>query len=261
MSAARVPVIAGNWKMYKTSAEGAAFVRDLAVALREGVASAGAVEVVVAPSFTGLFAAIAASAGTSIAVAAQNVFSEKEGAYTGEVSPLMLADLGVAWVIVGHSERRQYFGDTDDSVARKVRACLDAGLVPIMCVGESELEREEGRTEEVLRRQLAAGLAPVSPEELSRMAVAYEPIWAIGTGKTATPALAQNACAYVRARAATTCGEEAADRLRVLYGGSMKPDNAGELLAEPDIDGGLVGGASLDVHSFAGIIAASASHD
>jgi triosephosphate isomerase len=255
MSTKRKPVVAGNWKMYKTSSEGAAFVRGLIEELRGRAVDASRVEVLVAPPFTGLFEAVAACARTPLRVAAQNVYFEQEGAYTGEVAPPMLAALGVRWVIVGHSERRQYFGETDETVAKKVRACLDAGLTPIMCVGESEKEREDGLMDDVLRRQVGAGLALLTSGEVSGIAVAYEPIWAIGTGRTATPELAQEACAFVRAQAEAAAGPGAAGSLRVLYGGSVKPDNAEELFAQPDIDGGLVGGASLEVDSFARIIA------
>jgi triosephosphate isomerase len=247
---ARVPLLAGNWKMFKTSAEGAAFVRDLAEelgALRDR-------EVMVAPPFTGLFEAVKAAKGTSLSVAAQDVFWEWEGAYTGEVSAAMLADLGVKGAIIGHSERRQYFGETDEWVAKKVWAALEHGLLPIMCVGESGEEREAGSTQAVLGRQVPAGLASVRPEDGGRVAIAYEPVWAIGTGKTATPELAQEAIAFVRGRVATALGHEAAEAVRILYGGSVGPHNIDELMRQPDIDGVLVGGASLQVGSFARIV-------
>lgn len=249
----RIPLMAGNWKMYKTPAEGAAFV----AALAGRVGESGGVEVVVAPPFTGLAAAVAAAEGTSIRVAAQNVFWEKEGAYTGEVAPGMLTALGVTWAIVGHSERRQLFGETDQGVARKVRAAVGEGLRVILCVGESEQERDDGLTEERLLSQVTKGLADLAPGAASSVTIAYEPIWAIGTGRTATPETAQDACALIRARLADLLGDEAAQGTRVLYGGSVKPDNVTDLMSQPDIDGGLVGGASLDVESFASLVEAA----
>lgn len=248
--AGRVPLIAGNWKMYMTSAEGAQFVTAL---IGELGASSG-VEVVVAPPFTGLYQAVQAAAGSRVTIAAQDVFWESQGAFTGEVAPGMLADLGVRWVIIGHSERRQYFGETDGSVARKVRAALDAALLPIICVGETESQRDAAETADVLSAQVPAALALMSADEVARSAIAYEPIWAIGTGKTATPEVAQEAIAFVRTQAVSVVGEAAADGLRILYGGSVKPDNIDELMAHPDIDGALVGGASLDLASFTRIV-------
>ena len=232
-------LIAGNWKMYKTASETGDFCRALRDALGEleGVD----VDVAVCPPFTGLAAAVQALADTEIAVAAQNVHWEAAGAYTGEISAPMLADLGVYGAIVGHSERRQYFGETDEAVARRARAALDAGLSVIACVGELEEERERGETEEVLRRQ-AARL-----DAHDNLVVAYEPVWAIGTGKTATPELAQEAHAFVKSLV----------DVPVLYGGSVKPENAAELLAQPDVDGALVGGASLEVDSFVAICRAA----
>ncbi|GAB4254184.1 MAG: triose-phosphate isomerase [Thermoleophilia bacterium] len=246
----RIALMAGNWKMHKTPSEGARFVAELVAALPP----LDGVEVVVAPSFPGLPAAVAAAEGSPVAVAAQDVFWESEGAYTGEVSVGMLRDAGARYVIIGHSERRQLFGETDEGVARKVRATLDAGLTPIMCVGESESEREAGRTEERLISQLDGGLGHVRSEELPGLVVAYEPIWAIGTGRTATPEIAQETIAFIRARLADMAGAERASQARVLYGGSVKPDNVRELMSQPDIDGGLVGGASLEVDSFLRIV-------
>ena len=246
----RPPLVVGNWKMFKTSGEGAAFIRELAAAVGRPVDR----EVLVAPPFTGLYEAVRAAEHTALSVAAQDVFWEWEGAYTGEVSATMLADLGVKAAIIGHSERRQYFGETDDSVAKKVWAALEHGLLPIMCVGESEDEREAGRTEEVLKRQIPAGLASVRPEDGARIAVAYEPVWAIGTGKTATSDIAQEAMAFIRAQVREMLGREAAEAARILYGGSVGPNNIDELMSRPDIDGVLVGGASLQVGSFARII-------
>ncbi|MFH0915365.1 MAG: triose-phosphate isomerase [bacterium] len=249
-SRGRVPLMAGNWKLYKTSGEGAAFVRQLS----ERLGAVGDRDVIVAPPFTGLYEAVKAAAGTCISVASQDVFWEGEGAYTGEVAPGMLADLGVKAAIIGHSERRQYFGETDETVSKKVRAVLDQGLLPIMCVGETEAEREAALTGEVLSTQVPAGLASVRSGEVVSLAIAYEPIWAIGTGKTATPGIAQEAVAFVRSQVAAALGAEAAQAARILYGGSVKPDNIDELMAQPDIDGVLVGGASLELDSFARIV-------
>lgn len=249
----RIPVVAGNWKMYKTPADGDAFIRALARRLGD----VEDVEVVVAPPFTGLAAAVAAAMGTTVGVAAQNVFWEKEGAYTGEVAPGMLVSLGVRWVIVGHSERRQLFGETDQGIARKLRASLDHGLRPVLCVGETEGERDGGLTEERLMSQVGKALAGVTAAEARPISIAYEPVWAIGTGRTATPEQAQEACALIRRRTAELLGAEAAAKMRILYGGSVKPDNFGEMMGQEDIDGGLVGGASLDVESFARIVEAA----
>jgi triosephosphate isomerase (TIM) len=226
-------LIAGNWKMYKTASETGDFCR----ALRDSLGELEGVEVAVCPSFTGLAPAVQALADTEIAVAAQNVHWEPEGAYTGEVSAPMLVDLGVYGAIVGHSERRQYFGETDETVGRRAGAALDAGLSVIACVGELDEERERGETEDVLRRQLA----PLGAHD--NLVIAYEPVWAIGTGKTATPELAQEAHAFVKSLV----------DVPVLYGGSVKPDNAADLLGQPDVDGALVGGASLEVDSFVAI--------
>jgi triosephosphate isomerase (TIM) len=224
-------LIAGNWKMFKGPAETA----DFCLALR--AADVGVAEVVVCPPYVSLAVAVQLLAGTEIAVAAQNVHWEEEGAFTGEVSAPMLRELGVYGTIVGHSERRQYFGETDDTVAKRAEAALAAGLEVIVCVGETEQERERGETEAVLRRQVSV----LQSDE--GLVLAYEPVWAIGTGKTATPTIAQEAHGFIKSLL---------DR-PVLYGGSVKPDNAGDLLAQPDVDGALVGGASLDVESFTAI--------
>jgi triosephosphate isomerase (TIM) len=229
-------LIAGNWKMYKGPAEKAEFC----LALREQ--ELGGVDVVVCPPYVSLAVAVQLLAGTEIAVAAQNVHWGHEGAYTGEISAAMLHELGVYGAIVGHSERRQYFGETDETVAKRVRAALAAGLFVIACVGETEEERERDETEEVLRRQVSV----LEPDE--NLVVAYEPVWAIGTGKTATPDIAQDAHAFVRSLL----------NVPVLYGGSVKPDNAAELLGQPDVDGALVGGASLELDSFTAICRAGA---
>ena len=230
-------LIAGNWKMHKTATETADFCR----ALRDELADLEGIDVAVCPPFTGLAPAVQALAGTEIAVAAQNIHWEPEGAYTGEISTPMLVELGVYGAIVGHSERRQYFGETDESVGRRAVAALDAGLWVIACIGELEEERERGETEDVLRRQL------VALESHDDLVIAYEPVWAIGTGKTATPELAQEAHAFIKSIL----------DVPVLYGGSVKPENAAELLAQPDIGGGLVGGASLEIDSFAAICRAA----
>jgi triosephosphate isomerase len=228
-------LIAGNWKMYKGPAETAEFC----LGLREE--ELAGVDVVVCPPFVSLAVAVQLLAGTEIAVAAQNVHWEDEGAYTGEVSARMLRELGVYGAIVGHSERRQYFGETDDTVAQRVSAALDAGLFVIACIGETEQERESNQTEDVLRRQLSV------LEADDNLVLAYEPVWAIGTGKTATPEIAQGAHAFVKSQLDAP----------VLYGGSVKPENAAELLAQPDVDGALVGGASLELDSFTAICRAA----
>jgi triosephosphate isomerase len=247
---ARVPLVVGNWKMFKTSAEGAEFVR----ALVERIGELEDRDVMVAPPFTGLYEAVKAAEGTAVSVAAQDVFWEWEGAYTGEVSATMLAALGVKAAIIGHSERRRYFGETDESVAKKVWAALERGVLPIMCVGETEDEREAGLTEEVLGRQVPAGLASVRSEDCGSVAIAYEPVWAIGTGRTATPEVAREAIAHVRRQVDEALGAKAAGKVRILYGGSVGPNNLDELMAQPGIDGVLVGGASLDLGSFVRIV-------
>ena len=246
---ARRPLLAGNWKMYKTRDDAAAFV-DAFVPL---VADVGDRDIVVCPPFTALETALAASAGTNVAVGAQTMAAVDEGAFTGEVSRAMLRELGVRYVVLGHSERRQYFAENDADLARKVRAALDGGLLPILCVGETLDEREAGRTEIKVGGQLEADLAEVEAVELAVVTVAYEPIWAIGTGRTATPEQAQETIAFIRAALRARFGE-AADRTRLLYGGSVNAGNVDSLMAQPDIDGALVGGASLEPESFARIV-------
>src|SRR5512143_3811906 len=241
----RRKLIAGNWKMYKTTAEAVALVNDI----KKGVAGAPS-DIMVAPPATSLVAAVAAAKGSPVAVAAQNMHFEKEGAFTGEVSATMLKDVGVSHVILGHSERRQYFAETDGAVARKTKVALDNGLTPISCVGETLAEREAGRTMEVVGRQVGAILDAVTGDEAKRVVIAYEPVWAIGTGKVATPEQAQEVHAFVRGRIAAKHGNGVAEVLRVLYGGSVKPDNVKGLMALPDVDGALVGGASLKADSF-----------
>ncbi len=246
----RTPYLAANWKMQKTVAEAAAYVDALLPRI-----SATQHDVVICPPFTALGAVVERRYGTAIRVAAQNMHEEDSGAYTGEVSASMLVELDVEAVILGHSERRQLFGETDEALARKVPAALAAGLEPILCVGESEEARDGGQTEGVLERQLHADLEAVGGADIARVVVAYEPIWAIGTGRTATPEQAQEACAFIRDVLRTQGG--AANEARILYGGSVKPANAEELLAQPDIDGALVGGASLDPEEFAAIVGAA----
>jgi triosephosphate isomerase len=244
----REPVIAGNWKMYKTAREAAEVVRTL----RGLVADVTGVEVVVCPPFTALAAALEAASGSRIGIGAQDCYWEKEGAFTGEVAVPMIADLGCRYVIVGHSERRQYFGETDATVDKKIGAVLAQGLTCIGCLGETLQEREAGQTLQVLERQVRGGFARhlASP----RLVIAYEPVWAIGTGRTATPVQAQEAHAFLRGLVKEIAGQDVAAAIRILYGGSIKPDNMAALMAQPDVDGGLVGGASLDPSSFARIV-------
>jgi len=246
----RTPYIAANWKMNKTIAEAAEFIDALLPRI-----AATQHDVVVCPPFTALHEVVERRRGTAVRVAAQNMHEDESGAFTGEVSAPMLVELDVEAVVLGHSERRQFFGETDEALAKKVPAALAADLEPILCVGESEEARDGGQTEEVLERQLQADLADVSDEDVARVVIAYEPIWAIGTGKVATPEQAQEACAFIRdvlrARGA------AADDVRILYGGSVKPGNAAELLALPDVDGALVGGAALVAEDFAAIVEAA----
>jgi len=246
----RKPVIAGNWKMYKTIAEAVDFIEKI----KPVAAQAGHCEVIVAPPFTALAAAAAAAKGSKVAVAAQNCHWDKEGAHTGDVSTGMLCDAGCTHVIIGHSERRHDCGETDEQVDKKVKAALGAGLTPIVCVGEMLAEREKGETEKVLERQFMGGLAGLTPAEFSRIMIAYEPVWAIGTGRTATPEMAAQAHCFLRGLARRRFGVGEADGVRILYGGSVKPDNIGGLMAQEEIDGALVGGASLKVDSFAALI-------
>ena len=246
----RKPVLAGNWKMYKTAAETAAFFE----AFTPLVAKASHAEIVLCPPFVNLPAAVVATKGTAIEVGGQDLFWLREGAYTGEISAPMLTAVGCRWVIVGHSERRQYFQETDETVLKKTQAAIEAGLTPIVCVGERLEEREGGATESVLRTQCAGGIAGLAPEHFARIVIAYEPVWAIGTGKTATPEIAAHAHGVLRAEVATHFGDGAAAACRILYGGSVKPDNVAKLMAQEDIDGALVGGASLDAASFAAIV-------
>jgi triosephosphate isomerase (TIM) len=246
----RKKLIAGNWKMYKNPDETRTFFRDFLLL----VAGHTRDEIVICPPYIDLCAAVAATKETHVAIGAQDLHWEKEGAYTGEICPRMLLDVGCTHVIVGHSERRQYFGETDDIVNFKLKAALEAGLTPILCVGEVLEEREAGLTEDVLRRQCLRAFHALSTKKAAKLVVAYEPVWAIGTGKTATPQLASEAHILIRGEAAKAFGQQFADRLRILYGGSVKPENVKALMAEEEIDGALVGGASLDPKSFAAIV-------
>jgi triosephosphate isomerase len=248
--AKRRRVIAGNWKMYKTQAETRAFF----AAFLPQVAGTKHCDIVIAPPFTAIHAAVEASRGGNVAIGAQNVFWEKEGAFTGEISPPMLTEAGCRYVIIGHSERRQYFGETEQTVAKKTKAAIAAGLTPIVCVGELLEQREAGRTEEICETQFAGGPGALTPEEFSRILIAYEPVWAIGTGKTATPEIAATVHRFLRQCAARRFSPEQAAALRILYGGSVKPDNIQGLMAQEELDGALVGGASLDAKSFASIV-------
>jgi triosephosphate isomerase len=246
----RRPVIAGNWKMYKTQTEARAYFSALAPLVQGCVHC----DMIIAPPFTALAAAVDAAKGTAISIAAQDMHGEPEGAFTGEVSAAMLVEAGCRAVIIAHSERRQFFGETDESANIKVRAALAAGLTPILCVGELLAEREGGKTEEVLKRQFSGGVAALTAAEFSRIILAYEPVWAIGTGRTATPEMAAEAHRFLRQQAAASFTPERAAGLRILYGGSVKPDNIKGLMAQVEIDGALVGGASLKAEAFASIV-------
>jgi triosephosphate isomerase len=247
------PLVVGNWKMHKSVAE----ARSLAIEVRDGVRDLSGIDVAMAPPFTALAAVGEVLKGTSIGLAAQNMHEAANGAYTGEISPFLLRDVGCTHVILGHSERRHLFGETDHGVMKKARAALDHALIPILCVGETLQERETSRTFDVVERQTEHALRHVTPEEAARSVVAYEPFWAIGTGKTATPGQAQEVQAFIRKLVARSHGDGVARAMRILYGGSVKPDNAASIVAEPDVDGALVGGACLEAPSFLSIIRAS----
>ena len=246
----RKPVMAGNWKMYKTPAETTAFFEKF----RPLVEKTEHCEIVICPPFTNIAAAADAAKGSPIHVGAQNVAWAREGAFTGEISAAMLLAVGATHAIVGHSERRQYFGETDATVLQRTQAALNAGLTPIVCLGERLEERENGQTETVLVSQFLGGIALLTEAQFARIVIAYEPVWAIGTGRTATPEIAADAHRVIRHEARAKFGKDAAEAVRILYGGSVKPDNVKSLMAQPEIDGSLVGGASLDPLSFAGIV-------
>jgi triosephosphate isomerase (TIM) len=248
-------IVVGNWKMNKSVGEALALVREL-----RGMVSMlrDSVEIGVAPPFTALHPVAKALEGSNIALAAQNCHWESSGAYTGEIAAPMLKEIGCQYVIVGHSERRQLFGETDETVNKRAQAVVKAGMRPIVCVGETLAEREGGRTLEVVRRQLQGGLNGFSGADVARFVVAYEPVWAIGTGRNATSAQAQEVHASIREQLSASFGRDTADEVRIQYGGSMKPENAAELLGQPDVDGGLVGGASLKAGDFAAIAKAKA---
>ena len=242
--------MAGNWKMYKNVQETSAFFEKF----KPLVAESTHCDMVLCPTSVNLPAAVEATKGTRISVGAQNVYWVKEGAYTGEISGPMLKAAGAQYVIIGHSERRQYFGETDETVLKRTMAALESALTPIVCVGERLEQREAGQTETVLKEQFRDGIAGLTPEQFAAIVIAYEPVWAIGTGKTATPEIAADAHRVIREQARAKYGNEAAWKIRILYGGSVKPDNVKALMAQPEIDGALVGGASLDANSFASIV-------
>ena len=246
----RKPVMAANWKMHKTPRETGEFFASF----KPLVADSDHCEIVVCPPFTGLVAAVEAAAGSAIGIGAQNLYWEKRGAFTGEIAPGMLSAAGCRYAIIGHSERRQFFGETDETVSRKIAAAQEAELVPIVCVGELLDEREAGQTEVVLKKQVNGAFRSLTAGQFSPIIIAYEPVWAIGTGKTATPEMAVEAHRFLRGLVGELFGPESAQQVRILYGGSVKPANVRGLMAQPDIDGALVGGASLEPDSFAAIV-------
>ncbi len=249
----RTPLIAGNWKMFKTVHEAIVFAKELRILVKD----ASGVEIVVAPPFTAVHAVAEALRNTNVFVSAQDLHWEKEGAFTGEVSAAMVKDAGAEYVIIGHSERRRLFGETDLAVNRKTSAAIAAGLTPIVCIGETLEEREAGQMLAVLDRQIKDGLDRLTGEQVADLVVAYEPVWAIGTGRNATAAQAEEAHLHIRGRLRQWFGANAADHCHVIYGGSVKADNIAELVREPDVDGALVGGASLDLASFSAIVTRS----
>jgi len=249
----RHPFIAGNWKMFKTVHEAVVYVKEF----RSLVKDIEDVEIVVAPTFTAVHACAEAARNSRIGIAAQNLHWEREGAFTGEISGPMIKEAGAEYVIIGHSERRTLFGETDEAVNRKVRAAIAANLIPIACIGETLAEREAGATLSVLDRQIKAGFDGITGDQVGALVIAYEPVWAIGTGRTATAGQAQEAHAHIRQRLRQWFGGASADECHVIYGGSVKPDNTKELLSQPDVDGALVGGASLEIKSFFEILTRS----
>lgn len=248
--AQRKPLIAGNWKMYKTIPE----ARALVSGLKTNLAGITDREILVCPPFTAVYAVAETLKGSNISVGAQNLHWEKKGAFTGEISPDMVVDAGCKYVVIGHSERRQFFGETDDSVNKKMKAAFAVGLTPIICVGELLAEREGGTTFSVLERQVKIGTVGLTPEQAGALVIAYEPVWAIGTGKTATPQQAEEVHAYIRRLYAQLYSQPTADVIRILYGGSVKPDNVAEIMKQENVDGALVGGASLDIESFTKLV-------
>jgi len=246
----RTPLMAGNWKMYKNAAETTAFFEKFLPL----VATSTHCDIAICPTFVNIPAAVSAAAGSKVGIGGQNLYWAKEGAFTGEISGPMLKAVGCQYVIIGHSERRQYFGETDATVLQRTVAALEAGLTPIVCVGELLADREAERTEAVLVQQFTGGIAGLSEAQFAQIVIAYEPVWAIGTGKVATPDMAADAHRTIRAQVEAKYGTAAAQAVRILYGGSVKPDNVKGLMAKPDIDGALVGGASLDAVSFSGVV-------
>jgi len=249
----RIPFIAGNWKMYKTSLQAREFIKEL----KKLMGDTAGVEVAVCPPFTALYAVARELEGSNVALGAQNMHWEEEGACTGEISSLMLKEIGCRYVILGHSERRQYFSETDYVVNKKLKAALKSGLTPILCVGEKLEERKAGNTQEIVGGQLQGSLDGLSPGEIAQIVIAYEPVWAIGTGLTASPQDAQQVNGFIRDLLAGKAGRDIADEIRILYGGSVKPENITLLSAQPDINGALVGGASLQPDTFAAIVKGS----
>jgi len=246
----RTPLIAGNWKMFKTCSEAV----DTAATLAKNVADVSGRDVMIAPPYTALHPVSEVLAGSRVILGAQNLFWEKEGAYTGEISAAMLASVGCRYVIIGHSERRQYFNETDETVNRRIQAALEGSLIPVFCVGESEQERDGGQAFSVLDKQVKNGLKNPFAKDLGKLVIAYEPVWAIGTGKTATSRQVQEVHEFLRSLLKKSLGQELADSIRILYGGSVKPDNIAELMGMPDVDGALVGGASLNADTFSAIV-------
>ncbi len=245
----RTPLIAGNWKMFKTQDEAAETARQLVAQTADTN-----VDIMIAPPFTALAYVANVIRNSQVMLGAQNLYWEKEGAYTGEIAPPMLVAAGCQYVIIGHSERRQYFGETDKAVNNKVKAALDHDLIPVVCIGETETERESNQTHSVLDRQMKIGLEGLTADALASLVIAYEPVWAIGTGKAATAEMAQDAHAFIRSWVKNNFGKPLANTTRILYGGSVKPENVAELMRQPDLDGALVGGASLDADSFSRLI-------
>lgn len=246
----RTPLMAGNWKMYKTPAQ----TKDFFAAFLPLVAEAKHCEIAICPPFVNIAAAVDAAKGSRVGIGAQNLYWKNEGAFTGEISGPMIKASGAEWVIIGHSERRQFFGETDATVLERTKAALAAGLKPIVCVGEMLAEREANQTDAVLATQFNGGIASLTPDEFAQIVIAYEPVWAIGTGKVATPEMAADAHRTIRGLVNAKYGADAASKARILYGGSVKPDNVKGLMAQPEIDGALVGGASLEAASFASIV-------